>query len=169
MDLERAAEEEAEEEAEGMVPQFTGACLPWFPFQGEPGRSEATEVPQGGRAHRSTPPWLTPLGFILVTFNSGIALYRSQDDPWATYFVCFSYVTTLLLSYLHNKMERASHPTNSRRIRSVRASVWTLTALLAIMFSYKAAAVLPLPMAAVVWVMSAAAVVGVFFAFFSHY
>jgi hypothetical protein len=107
--------------------------------------------------------WLTLLGLILLTGNSIMAIYRSRDF-WAIAFVVFSYLNLVLLFSLLRWYEQV--PESPRRHR-IKVAVWLLTTLLTAMFAYKVAAVMPLPVAVLVWAMTGATAFG-FYAFFIH-
>ncbi|TKW37254.1 hypothetical protein SEVIR_1G036000v4 [Setaria viridis] len=111
-------------------------------------------------------PWLTVAGFGFLTFNSGMAVYRSQGDRGAVAFVAFSYLDLLALFYCLRRYEGAE-PGSALRDR-LKVAVWLLTTALTILFSYKVAAVMPVAAAVVVWLMAFATVAGGFYGFFCH-
>nr|CAB3449177.1 unnamed protein product [Digitaria exilis] len=113
-------------------------------------------VPEG-RCHRF-PLLPTVIGFVFLTFNSAMAAYKFSDDMGAISFVVFSYLDIVLLFY--SQTEVADDPPNAFLRRNLRVSVWMLTTLLTIMFCYKIALFMPLPMAAIVWCMAAASLLG---------
>ncbi|TVU33079.1 hypothetical protein EJB05_24864, partial [Eragrostis curvula] len=113
-----------------------------------------------------TVPWLTILGFAFLTFNSVMAIIRSQGDTMAIVFVGFSYADLVLLFACLRMYERA--PAGSSTRGQLKVAVWILTTLLTFTFSYKVAAVMPPPVALVVWLMAFATVAGGFFAFFLY-
>ncbi|TVU07957.1 hypothetical protein EJB05_41336, partial [Eragrostis curvula] len=108
--------------------------------------------------------WLTVLGFGFLTFNSGMAIYRSDRDPATVAFVVVSYLILVLLFLCLRLFERA--PRDSPRREWLKACVWVLTTLLTVMFSHKVAAVMPPLVAVVVWAMAFATIAGGFYAFF---
>ncbi|KAL6602899.1 hypothetical protein ACP70R_043260 [Stipagrostis hirtigluma subsp. patula] len=110
--------------------------------------------------------WLTALGFAFLTFNSGMAIYRSDGDPAAVAFVAFSYIDLVLLFWCLRLFERAAPGSSTRA--NLKAAVWVLTTLLTVVFSYKVAAIMPLPVQILVWAMAGATVMGGFYAFFIH-
>ncbi|KAJ4808662.1 hypothetical protein LUZ62_021228 [Rhynchospora pubera] len=110
--------------------------------------------------------WLTAMGFAFLTFNSGMAIYRSKGDAGSVTFVVVSYLDLLSLFYCLRLYEKSPHNSSQRRI--IKAIVWSLTTLLTVMFSYKVAALMPLPVAVVVWAMASATILGGFYAFFLH-
>ncbi|KAJ3686540.1 hypothetical protein LUZ61_015704 [Rhynchospora tenuis] len=110
--------------------------------------------------------WLTAMGFAFLTFNSGMAIYRSKGDAGSVAFVAVSYLDLLSLFYCLRLYEKSPHNSSQRRI--IKAIVWSLTTLLTVMFSYKVAALMPLPVAVVVWAMASATILGGFYAFFLH-
>ncbi|XP_062218576.1 uncharacterized protein LOC133918627 [Phragmites australis] len=107
---------------------------------------------------------LTAMAFAILTFNSGMAIYRSQGDSWAVAFGAFTYLDLILLIYCLRLFGRVDDPSFCR----VKASVWVLTALLATMFAWKVVTVMPLALAVMVGGMAGAAVLGCFYAFFVH-
>jgi hypothetical protein len=44
--------------------------------------------------------WLSCLALGFINFNSGMALYRSERDPYAIAFVAFSYVDLVMLFFI---------------------------------------------------------------------
>ncbi|CAM0910205.1 unnamed protein product [Alopecurus aequalis] len=110
--------------------------------------------------------WLTALGFAFLTFNSGMAIYRSNGDAGSILFVAVSYLDLVALFGCLRLYERLDR--HSPRREKVKAAVWSLTTLLTVMFSYKVAEVMPLAVKVVVWAMAAATTCGGFYAFFIH-
>ncbi|CAL9091846.1 unnamed protein product, partial [Musa textilis] len=108
--------------------------------------------------------WLPALGLAFLTYNSAAAVYRSIDDPWAVAFVVVAYVDLLLLFWCLRKFERS---TESNR-GGLKAAVWFLATLLTGMFAHKVAAIMPWPIAAIVYCMAAATAGGGFWAFFIY-
>uniref|UniRef100_A0A0D9VDS5 Uncharacterized protein n=1 Tax=Leersia perrieri TaxID=77586 RepID=A0A0D9VDS5_9ORYZ len=109
---------------------------------------------------------LTIIGFMFLTFNSAMAVYRSERDLPTISFVVFSYVDLLLLFYCLRLFEKT--PPESPRRHHIKTAVWLLTTMLTAVFSYKVAAIMPFPVQLLVWGMAAATVVGGFYAFFLH-
>uniref|UniRef100_A0A0E0JXB9 Uncharacterized protein n=1 Tax=Oryza punctata TaxID=4537 RepID=A0A0E0JXB9_ORYPU len=103
---------------------------------------------------------LTIIGFAFLTFNSAMAIYRSNRDVGAIAFVAFSYFDLLLLFYCLRLFERTEH--GSPRRGQIKAAVWLLTTMLTAVFSYKVAAIMPLPVQVLVWAMASATVIGRF-------
>jgi hypothetical protein len=126
-----------------------------------PGRREADAGGGGGGFS-----WLTALGFLFLTFNSGMAIYRSNGDAAAVAFVAFSYIDLVLLFCCLRWFESAAPGSPARG--QLKVAVWVLTTLLTIAFSYKVAAIMPVPVQILVWGMAAATVLGGFYAFFLH-
>ncbi|CAO1943856.1 unnamed protein product [Urochloa humidicola] len=113
-------------------------------------------------ADRSTP-WLTLLGFALLTFNSVMAICRSQGDLQDVALLGFSYVDLVLLFVWLRWYERP--PADSWTRKGLKVAVWSLTTLLTIAFGYRVATVMPLPMAVFIWLMAVATLCGGFYAF----
>lgn len=109
---------------------------------------------------------LTVIGFLFLTFNSGMAVYRSNGDYGAIAFVAFSYLDLISLFYCLRLYERTT-PESPRR-EHLKMAVWLLTTMLTAAFSYKVAAIMPFPVQVVVWAMAGATVLGGFYAFFLH-
>ncbi|CAN6177731.1 unnamed protein product [Urochloa humidicola] len=110
--------------------------------------------------------WLTVVGFAFLTFNSGMAIYRSNGDTGSVTFVVVSYLDLVALFGCLRYYERLDR--HSPKRETVKAGVWGLTTLLTVMFSYKVAEIMPLPVKLVVWAMAAATSCGGFYAFFIH-
>ncbi|EAY83447.1 hypothetical protein OsI_38659 [Oryza sativa Indica Group] len=108
--------------------------------------------------------WLTAMGFACLTINSGMAVYRSQGDAGSIAFVTCSYVDLVLLFWVLRRFDGAAVSLQSRRKR-VLVTVWVLSGLLAVLFGWKVATVMPLPIAAVVWAMAVTAMAGLSWAF----
>uniref|UniRef100_A0A0E0DWY3 Uncharacterized protein n=1 Tax=Oryza meridionalis TaxID=40149 RepID=A0A0E0DWY3_9ORYZ len=107
---------------------------------------------------------LTKVGFGALTCNSILAIYRSQGDLASVAFVVAAYAALLLLFYFLGKFERARPEERGK----VKVAVWSLTTLLTAMFTSRVAPLMPPLVAAGVWIMAAATVVGGFWAFFLH-
>jgi hypothetical protein len=99
---------------------------------------------------------LTVMGFLFLTFNSGMAVYRSNGDYGAIAFVAFSYLDLVSLFYCLRLYERTT-PESPRR-EHLKMAVWLLTTMLTAAFSYKVAVIMPFPVQ----------VLGGFYAFFLH-
>ncbi|KAJ3701388.1 hypothetical protein LUZ61_005093 [Rhynchospora tenuis] len=110
--------------------------------------------------------WLTKVGFALLTCNTGLAIYRSGNDLSSLAFVVVSYFALLLLFWCLHLFERAA-PDGARRMQ-LKTAVWSLSTLITVMFAYRVAALMPLPLAVVVWVMATTVPVGGFYAFFIY-
>lgn len=115
---------------------------------------------------RMSVPWFTLLAFLILTFNSGMAIVRSQGDVTAIAFVGFSYADLLALFACLRMYERA--PAGSSTRGWLKVAVWVLTTLLTFAFSSKVAAVMPPTVAVLVWLMAFATVAGGFIAFFVY-
>ncbi|TVU33076.1 hypothetical protein EJB05_24861, partial [Eragrostis curvula] len=113
-----------------------------------------------------TPSLLTWIGFGFLTFNSGMAVYRSNGDMAAISFVGFSYLDLVLLFYCLRLYERT--PPESPRREHLKMAVWLLTTMLTAAFSYKVAAIMPFPVQVLVWAMACVTVLGGFYAFFLY-
>ncbi|KAJ1255918.1 hypothetical protein BS78_K139100 [Paspalum vaginatum] len=125
-----------------------------------------TAADNNGCDDRSCCPWLTIVGFIVLTFNSAMAIIVSRGDMTAIAFVVFCYADLVALFVCLRMYERAIAG-SSRRWR-LKVAVWVLTTLLTLAFSYKVAAVMPPPVAVVVWLMAFGTVAGGFIAFFVY-
>lgn len=109
---------------------------------------------------------LTFLGFLFLTFNSGMAVCRSHGDRETVAFVVFSYVDLLALFHCLRRYENAE-PASQLRDR-LKIAVWVLTTALTLLFSFKVAAVMPPAVAVLVWLMAFATIAGGFYAFFCY-
>nr|CAB3449341.1 unnamed protein product [Digitaria exilis] len=109
---------------------------------------------------------LTLIGFLFLTFNSIMAILRSQGDAMAVAFVGFSYADLVALFVCLRMYERARAGSATREW--LKVAVWILTTLLTFAFSCKVAAVMPAPVAVLVWLMAFATVAGGFVAFFIY-
>ncbi|CAL5051019.1 unnamed protein product [Urochloa decumbens] len=103
-------------------------------------------------------------GFVFLTVNSTVAIYRSQGDVAAVSFVMASYASLLMLFYCLRRFE-AALPGSPARDRA-KVGVWLTTTLLTAMFSWRVAALMPGLVAAAVWLMAASTVIGGFYALF---
>ncbi|XP_062218572.1 uncharacterized protein LOC133918623 [Phragmites australis] len=121
--------------------------------------------PAAGRRLRSFP-CFTALGFGLLTFNSGMAVYRSQGDRRTVAFVAFSYLDLIAL-FSCLRLYESAEPGSLLRDR-LKVAVWLLTTALTLLFSYKVAEVMPAAVAVVVWLMAFGTVAGGFYAFFCN-
>lgn len=111
-------------------------------------------------------PWFTFVGFLVLTFNCGMAIVQSHGDTMVIAFVGFSYADLVALFACLKMHERA--PPGSSTRWWLKVAVWVLTTLLTVAFSCKVAAVMPPPVAVLVWLMAFATVAGGFIAFFLY-
>ncbi|KAL6850158.1 hypothetical protein ACP4OV_020785 [Aristida adscensionis] len=109
------------------------------------------------------PGWLPTLGFAFLSFNCGMAVYRSRDDPAAVAFVAVAYLALILLFRCLHLYERGPR---GRRRAGIKAAVWGLSTLLTLMFSLKVAAVMPPWAGLLVWAMGVSTIAAGFYAFF---
>jgi len=112
------------------------------------------------------PSLLTVAGFVFLTFNSVMAVYRSNVDMGAIFFVVFSYLDLVTLFYLLHQFEKT--PPLSPRREHMKMEVWLLTTMLTAAFSYKVAEIMPFPVQVLVWAVAGLTVLGGFYAFFLH-
>nr|CAB3446104.1 unnamed protein product [Digitaria exilis] len=98
------------------------------------------------------PSLLTVAGFMFLTFNSVMAVYRSNGDVKAISFVVFSYLDLVTLFYFLRQFERT--PPDSPRREHIKMIMWLLTTMLTAAFSYKVAEIMPLPVQVLVWAMA---------------
>uniref|UniRef100_A0A0A9HR88 Uncharacterized protein n=1 Tax=Arundo donax TaxID=35708 RepID=A0A0A9HR88_ARUDO len=108
------------------------------------------------------PGWLPSLGFAFLSFNCGMAIYRSRDDPSSVTFVVVAYLALILLFRCLHLFER--NP--ARRGPGLKIAVWGLSTLLTLMFSSKVAAIMPFWAQLLVWAMGIFTIVAGFYAFF---
>ncbi|KAJ3701394.1 hypothetical protein LUZ61_005099 [Rhynchospora tenuis] len=109
---------------------------------------------------------LTWIGFIFLTGNSAMAIYRSKDDFYSVSFVIVAYLNLLLLFWCLRLFQRAGQ--NAPQRPRIKAYVWSLSTLLTCMFSYKVAAIMPWPVDLVVWGLGSSVVIGGFYVFFLY-
>ncbi|WVZ82511.1 hypothetical protein U9M48_029780 [Paspalum notatum var. saurae] len=113
----------------------------------------------------SSPAWLLLVGFLFLTGNSLVAVYRSRGDAATVSFVVASYVTLLILFYCLRWFEAAQIGSASRG--RARVGVWLATTILTAMFSWRVAVIMPLPVvAAAVCVIGASTAAGGFYTLF---
>jgi hypothetical protein len=110
--------------------------------------------------------WLAFAGFLFLTFNSGMAVYRSDGDPKTLAFLGFSYLDLVALFYCLRRYEDAEPGSGLRH--GLKIAVWLLTTALTLLFSFKVAALMPPAVAVVVWLMAFGTVAGGFYAFFCY-
>ncbi|XP_042406993.1 uncharacterized protein LOC121996903 [Zingiber officinale] len=129
-----------------------------------PAASRLPEEPKDGKDDQPFFSWLSLSAFAFLTFNIAIAELRSIDNPRAVAFTVASYVDFLCLFWCLRRFEAS----NERDKRLLKVAVWLLTSLLTGMFSYKAAAVEPWPVAAILWGMNCVTTMGGFYVVFMH-
>uniref|UniRef100_A0A0E0FHV3 Uncharacterized protein n=1 Tax=Oryza nivara TaxID=4536 RepID=A0A0E0FHV3_ORYNI len=110
--------------------------------------------------------WISRAGLGILTVNSGLAIYRSRGDAAAVAFVLGSYAALLLLFSCLSAFERA--PPGSPARGRLKRAVWAFSTLVTAMFAWKVAALMPPPVAAVVWALAVATSLGGFLAFFVY-
>ncbi|KAK1259350.1 hypothetical protein QJS04_geneDACA021924 [Acorus gramineus] len=105
------------------------------------------------------------INILMLTFFSMIAAYRAKGDLWVITFVVSVYTMLVLLFWCLNASKMV--PEDSKAKKTYRVRIWSLGALLNIMFSYKVFTILPLAMAFIIWVaMASLAILTTFYAFF---
>ncbi|KAJ1258002.1 hypothetical protein BS78_10G040200 [Paspalum vaginatum] len=107
---------------------------------------------------------MTILGFLLLTANSTMAIYKSWGDAAATIFVMMSYFSFVLLFYCLRRFEKAAQGSATKD--RAKVGVWLTTTLLTTMFSWRVSALMPWPVSAGVCLMGAATVIGGSYALF---
>ncbi|WOK93887.1 hypothetical protein Cni_G02588 [Canna indica] len=108
--------------------------------------------------------WLSALGFAFLTYNSATAVYRSINEPSAVAFVVIAYLDLVLLFWCLRRFETSSESNRGK----YKAAVWSLATLLTAMFSHKVAAIMPWPVALIVYGMTVVTAGGGFWAFFVY-
>ncbi|PKA57305.1 hypothetical protein AXF42_Ash002609 [Apostasia shenzhenica] len=108
--------------------------------------------------------WASLIGLGFLTVNSVAAIAKSLDQPSNIIFVAVSYLDVILLFLCLNKFESASPKGKD----VLRAAVWFLASLLTVLFCHRVAGIMPLLVAAGVWVMAAVSVSGSFYALFLY-
>ena len=111
------------------------------------------------------PGWLPSLGFAFLSFNCGMAVYRSWPDTSSVAFVAVAYLALLLLFRCLHLLERAP-PGRGQQGQGIKLAVWGLSTLLTLMFSSKVAAIMPPWAQLLVWAMGILTIVAGFYAFF---
>ncbi|KAG2594578.1 hypothetical protein PVAP13_5KG013636 [Panicum virgatum] len=125
-----------------------------------PLRSPPPPMDRDGR-----PGWLPSLGFAFLSFNCGMAVYRSWPDTSSVAFVAVAYLALLLLFRCLHLLERAP-PGRGQQGQGIKLAVWGLSTLLTLMFSSKVAAIMPPWAQLLVWAMGILTIVAGFYAFF---
>ncbi|CAD6251408.1 unnamed protein product [Miscanthus lutarioriparius] len=137
------------------------------PFLGQPVVDGRLRPPGAAkRRHHGSVSWLTILGILFLTFNSGMAIYRSQGERWAIAYVVVSYLDLLMLFFSLRWYESAE-PGSLIRDR-LKVVTWVLTTALTLLFTTKVAVVMPTVVAVVVWLMAFTTIGGGFYAFFCY-
>ncbi|CAN6208726.1 unnamed protein product [Urochloa humidicola] len=104
----------------------------------------------------------TYIGFLLLTANSIVAIYRSWCEATPVIFVIASYLSLVLLFYFLRWFEAS--PAGSAARDRARLGVWLTTTVLTAMFSWRVAGVMPRSVAAGVWFMGGSTIAGGFYA-----
>ncbi|KAJ8513833.1 hypothetical protein OPV22_004267 [Ensete ventricosum] len=107
---------------------------------------------------------LTIIALLFLTVNSLDVAYRSRHDPPTLAFVVFAYSDLMVLLFCLKRMERL--PLEGRE--RLKFPVWALSTALILAFSWRVAAVMPLVLAVVVWLMSGSVAVGGFYGLFIY-
>ncbi|KAK1305985.1 hypothetical protein QJS10_CPA10g01671 [Acorus calamus] len=103
---------------------------------------------------------MTAFNISMLTFTFVIAAYKAKGDPWALSFVVSIYAMLVLLFWCLNTSDRVPHDSKAKKMYHV--AVWSLGAVLNIMFSYKVSNVLPFAMVFIMWAMASLAIVVIF-------
>ncbi|CAL5050987.1 unnamed protein product [Urochloa decumbens] len=103
---------------------------------------------------------LTKIVFVVLGFNSLLAIRNSWGDAGSVAFVLAADAALALLFVCLRRFERDGGG------RNTKAAVWALTTLLTAMFASRVAPLMPPAVATVVWAMAVATAAGGFWAFF---
>ncbi|KAF0910774.1 hypothetical protein E2562_004752 [Oryza meyeriana var. granulata] len=111
-------------------------------------------------------PWPSLIGFLGLAVNFALCIHRAEGDRGTVADVTFAYLNLLLLFWCIRQFDQAPHGSAARG--RIRVAVWLLATSLTAVFTWKVAALMPLPVAVMAWVMAAATVIGGFYGFFIH-
>jgi Family of unknown function (DUF6490) len=109
--------------------------------------------------------WLTAMGFGFLSFNTGMAILRSGGDSGSVAFVGISYLNLMLLFWLLRRFEQDILQYGRGR-GTLKASIWALSTLLGIMYSFKMEELFPQPISGMSYFMSCALSLLMFYSFF---
>lgn len=111
---------------------------------------------------------VTVLAFALLTLNSCVVAYRARarGDVRSALLVAASSLNLAALLATLRLLERANDDP-ARRGR-LEAAAWALSAALTAMFAHRVAALMPTPVAVLVWSMAVATVAGGFYGLFIY-
>ncbi|KAG6536452.1 hypothetical protein ZIOFF_001508 [Zingiber officinale] len=122
-----------------------------------------------------SPSWLTRLfnllplfTFIFLTVNAVESAYHSRHDPSALVFSAFIYSDLLLLFACLKMFDNLGPDSPPKRKGQLKLAVWVLAAGLNVAFAWRVAAVMPLPLSVMLWLMSGVVTVGGFFGLFIY-
>ncbi|KAJ1257987.1 hypothetical protein BS78_10G038700 [Paspalum vaginatum] len=107
---------------------------------------------------------LTKVGLGVLACNSVLAIYNSWHDSGSVAFVLLADAALLLLFHCLRESERDQR--DAGRCRNIKATVWTLTTALTVMFASRVAPLMPPAVATGVWLLAGATAAGGFWAFF---
>ncbi|KAJ4794848.1 hypothetical protein LUZ62_046094 [Rhynchospora pubera] len=106
------------------------------------------------------------IAFLYLSYNFGLAAYRSRSNPWDLAFIISCYVELILLFLCLKKHENlaADAPTECRyRLKVV---VWILCTLLTFTFAWRISQIMPWYLNVIIWAMSASVILVEFYFFF---
>ncbi|CAL5050974.1 unnamed protein product [Urochloa decumbens] len=106
---------------------------------------------------------LTVISFIVLAFNSILAIYNAWGDAGSVAFVLVADGVLLLLFLCLGQFERAR---GGPGIGRIKGAVWALTTLLTAMFAFRVAPLMPPAVEAAVWLMAVGTAAGGLWALF---
>ncbi|XP_074586981.1 uncharacterized protein LOC141842898 isoform X1 [Curcuma longa] len=122
-----------------------------------------------------SPSWLTRLfnllpffALVFLTVNAVESAYHSRHDPSALIFSAFIYSDLLLLFICLKMFDNLGPDSPPKRRGQLKVAIWVLAATLNVAFAWRVAAVMPLPLAVMLWLMSGVVTVGGFYGLFIH-
>lgn len=106
------------------------------------------------------------IGFVFLTYNVAISIFRSRGKPWDLAFAISCYVELILLFWCLKLRENLGADAPVEHIKWLKIVVFVLTTLLAVSFAYRVSLIMPMCLKIVIWGMGGSVIVAGFYAFF---
>ncbi|KAJ3701395.1 hypothetical protein LUZ61_005100 [Rhynchospora tenuis] len=106
------------------------------------------------------------VAFLYLTYNFGLAAYRSRTNPWDLAFIISCYVELILLFLCMKQHENLTADSPSEQTDRLKIVVWILCTLLTFTFAWRISQIMPWYLNSIIWGMSASVILVGFYFFF---
>ncbi|KAJ4765962.1 hypothetical protein LUZ62_076337 [Rhynchospora pubera] len=106
------------------------------------------------------------IAFFYLTYNFGLAAYRSRTNPWDLAFIISCYLELILLFLCLKKHENLTSDSPNEQRDRLKVVVWILCTLFTFTFAWRISQIMPWYLNVIIWGMSASVILVGFYFFF---